>query len=160
MARHAWTILCKRTELGPEDNISLIDVVEELHIVTNAPDPENTNIFFDAGWHLVSSWERTDEGIPENIRVRVTFRGPRGPQLPPPETGLHMDANYLVARSDATIGRLLLRGSGRYEFLVEHKTLPDGAWEESCRVPLHVDMKTNPDLPPPEPPTVMERSKR
>jgi hypothetical protein len=75
---HIWSVLCKESIIGQDDNvISLIGVLEELTVnltpIKGAPFPPNQNVNIPINYEIISFWakENLNEEAKANIQISV-----------------------------------------------------------------------------------------
>jgi hypothetical protein len=140
MAQHLWTLVCSHVIVnGLTNNISLIDVVEELTIVV--PPSVDPAVGFPAGnlvpvtLNTVSAFQRTDPHVPERLIGRLSLVGPSGRTQ---DNNFDIDlSSHVRARCIAEQHGLPIQEPGDYVFAVFVEQ-PNGSFDEVARVSLRV----------------------
>ena len=87
MARHVWSILCRKAAVDKADNaLSIFDVVEQITFGPNEPEKNSTIPF---PFTLVSFWINQKDRKKQSFKVRVF--GPTGKQLGENEIKMDFD---------------------------------------------------------------------
>ncbi len=134
MIHHVWTVLCSRSVIDSErNNISLLDVIEQINVVGPAPPPGNVLLQSE----LVSLWARSDPKTPANSEGRIRLIGPDGKQLTQSLFPVNLTA-FERLRTRATISVIPILSSGRYWIAVDLRENGEDAWKEVARVPVNV----------------------
>src|SRR5687767_9398947 len=75
MAVHHWTIVCQKVLMDDQNNISLIEIVEELTLHKALPEiPPSSRFTIDFPCSIVTLWTRSVG--PEKQDCRIVFRAP------------------------------------------------------------------------------------
>src|SRR6266496_2777341 len=78
MIEHAWSVLCSKSTIDAEtNNISLIEVLEQISIATGPP-AAGTEGLIPLRVELVTLWMRAQPDQPGHGRGRVSFVRPSG----------------------------------------------------------------------------------
>ena len=108
MARHVWTVVCTKAVTDPRsNNISLIDVTEQLNLSPETPLTGVAQIRFPLT--VVSLWIRDDLGRPETEKVRLTHRDVDGMEISG-HSSTRVLARYTHPTEERKIGALDLSG--------------------------------------------------
>ena len=142
MIQHLWTVPCRVTITDQQsNNISLIEVLEELTV----PPPNSriplTVAFSPLMIDLVTLWSRGNPDEPEFGNARSSLVSPAG------ETMIEqvVELDLRERRRFRTIGRFLglpLQQAGTYAWRVEKRQGENATWEEVARVPLEVHVES------------------
>jgi hypothetical protein len=137
MAKHIWTVLCKRAITDGETNIvSLIDVIEEISIASNPPIPADKWSAIPFEVVVISLLERSNQDVLEQCELKVEIVSPSGETHP----------NRMFASIDLTktlrvrrlfrINGLPLYGFGAHRFVVSMRKSDDDPWSRVAELPL------------------------
>lgn len=148
MIEHIWSILCSRSVTDRDtNNIILLDVLEQITAVV--PIRSATE---DAGLlspnELVSLWSRSVSDRPERGRGRIRLLAPDGSELGRHEFDIDLTQRERLRTQTRSAG-LPIRGSGRYDFIVDLQEQADADWREVCKVPLKVVIQSLEPAPEP-----------
>ena len=142
--KNIWSVLCQNAIIDKDtNNVSLLNVVEEVHIPTEPP-PESivgtSKASMSPSFELVTLWRRSDPEVPEkgSARVRVVLPGKKVHILATFEVDL---TKFLRVRNRLHIYGIPRGGEGIYKFVVERKQGTKG-WSREAEVPLGVTMRT------------------
>jgi hypothetical protein len=139
MARHVWSLLCRRTLIDAQtDSLSIIDHVERATAHPSVPIENFTAVNFQC--RLVSLWVRSNTDQPETASMRVALQFPDGTMASYSDPTAVDLQTFGWARVFITLGVLPFKGPGRCEFLVEASIAPD-AWQEVARLPLDLQLE-------------------
>ena len=130
--RHLWSLLCERTLISEQNNISIIEVLEQLAFdLLPEGDPEANPVM--GGLTLVSLFSREDLNEPESFQYKLRIVGPNGTQMgETAQRELSLQEHRRVRSINRLDGIPLTAGAGVYEFEV----IADGTVVAS--VPLEV----------------------
>jgi hypothetical protein len=140
MAKHVWTIVCRRAIVNQADNsLSLIDQIDGIGVPTPPPPPpDNPNALpaIPVGFYITSLWRRSDPNRPERVNSRCKILAPDGTNLIDTQLELVLDDPYQTIRGFMQLPLLPLRGPGTYQFVMY---LGSGkVWKKVTSVPLTV----------------------
>jgi hypothetical protein len=136
MIEHVWSVLCSKSITDREtNNICLLDVLEQFSLGTEVPVDEE--IMLPVTFELVTLWSRGPDDEPGRGRARITFQSPGGDVLNSREYDLEL-TDFRRSRSRTRIEGLLVRGPGRYVFIIDLKGEGDAEWRQAGSVPLYV----------------------
>ncbi len=147
MARHVWSVLCKKAIVDRETNsITLVDSVESLESNEEiAPPPESVDslvVVQNIDLQFATLWTRSDFAIPETAVSRLTLVGPNGKKLRQPGNTVELIASTRN-RVIVVFNGLPFLGFGVYEFVVElqrgKKT--SQSWHKVASIPLEWTLK-------------------
>lgn len=143
MVKHIWSLICARALLDAEtNNVSLIDVVEEIRVRTKRP-IEREPIPFVPRLDWVTTWVHEGPKEESGCAVRDKIVSPSGEVLwegPPSE----LDESNTRIRVKRKVPRFDLKQSGRYLLITEAKPARSGTWKQSAVVPLDVLISYSP----------------
>ena len=151
MSGHIWSVLCSRAINDRRtNNISLIDVIEELTIEGGTPvfDGKSTVMLGGIELYLVSLW--MDDHLSESPPVcRLSVVTPDKKTLKQPEVPLNFDGNARLRHTFSFQG-IPYRGLGRYWWVVQRKRVTKTErvrWEKVARLPLELKASNIDTLP-------------
>lgn len=129
MAKHQWSILCKRSIIDKDDNsISLIDVIEELGILGQlSQDLADKSMSIararkstSMGLQLISLWVRSNRKKSEVDFARVQVKGPKGERLITQEYNIELNTS-IRTRSKMHFPGIPYAGVGIYTYITQQK---------------------------------------
>jgi hypothetical protein len=140
MIQHLWTLACRVSLVDQEsNNVSLIQVLEELTIPTVAPQVFGPGMVL-AMFDVVTLWGRENEEQGTQGRGRISIISPTGDELLAQE----YEVDLREVRRARSVSRMLgfpAQGSGQYGFRIERRVAADGQWERVAVVPLWVNIQ-------------------
>lgn len=142
MARHVFSVLCKRSITDQGSNLlSIIDVLDSIviapgHAEEAAAENGAATLTLDASF--VSLYTRSELGKEEEFDARMLLAGPNGQKLG--ETSSRIDlTKFQNFRMATKLDQMPFVGPGRYEFKVQ---LQEGArWRTVATIPLAVTVQ-------------------
>lgn len=155
MANHGWSVLCVRTIVDRETNqVSLIDAADIFYV--DAPDLEETlaetkragneGLAVPAKLAIATWWYRSDNEVPEKTIARLRKINPLGADVSVHEFPVDL-LEQTGHRTFFKIPQFALSEFGRYFFVIEERTSPEGEeaqWREVARLPLDVKLGQKP----------------
>src|SRR5579859_2251046 len=82
MAKQLWTIICRKTAIDSQNNLSLLDLVEGVMVAEEPQIPLGVqNVAFPIELVLASTWARTDESKPEKVNAVISLDPPGQPRV-------------------------------------------------------------------------------
>ena len=136
MARLVWMVLCSKTTIDQRsNNISLLEVIEQLNVEKGPPDQDIT---VPVSWELAILSTRTDPRSPEQQVGRVTIQMPSGRSVEVAQIEIKMTGDHRRIRNTIQSNALPLHGPGIYEFVLEYKEPTGPEWREVGRFPLEI----------------------
>lgn len=148
MAKHIWTIVCRRSIVEKDTNVlSIIDVIEQLSVEVHAPPQRpDSEVFGSAAFHLISFWERTDPKRAEpSTQIEMRVISPSGKKLGKLEAGFAMNDPHVRSRATVSVPSMPVQESGRYEINVYLKK--GTRWQRVATVPLTIVVSIKRDFP-------------
>jgi len=144
MAKHIWTVLCRRAVLDKFTNTaSMFDTLEEVTATLAEPLPDKWTLLpLEAV--LVSFVVRTNVNVPERPRLKVEVVGPNGDVYEPSISGEFDLTEYPRARTFIKLGSLPVLAFGTHKYMVYLEEGPD-KWTEVAEIPL--DFKLDEIIP-------------
>jgi hypothetical protein len=147
MIQHIWTVPCRLYIVDQQtNNVSLLDVLEELTLSPHAVDPGTGHPRYPAVFNVVSLWARQNPAQPEVGKTRLCLLSPAGDSLMEITAEVSLQEFRRLRHSWRIMG-FPLAGTGRYHFRVERRADADADWEEVARVPLDIDVEVAPEAP-------------
>lgn len=145
MAKHIWSVLCRKVIIDKNDNsLSLIEVVEGVEVVSlPASSVQASQMFMD----LVTYWRRSYPSKVEHATARLVIKDPGGKAVGLPH-------EIPIALEEAPRIRCLLRfqggvpytKNGVYEYMVQLK-YGGSKWGTVAQIPLEITIKPAPSAP-------------
>lgn len=144
MIRHVWSVLCAKSVTDSvTNNISLIDVVEQIAAVPpTTPSPQGTGMVL-VPLEIVSLWARENPSIPARGRARVDLVGPNGAALANFQFEIDL-SRFERLRTQGKMNGVPVVAAGLYSFIVSMQQGPQDSWLEVARVPLQMILGTSP----------------
>lgn len=144
MIRHVWSVLCAKSVTdNATNNISLIEVVEQIVAVPpNNPPPQSPGIVL-LPLEIVSLWARENPSVPARGRARVDLVGPNGAPLTNFQFEIDL-SKFERLRTQGKMNGVPVVAAGLYSFIVSMQQEPQDSWLEVARVPLQMVFGTNP----------------
>jgi hypothetical protein len=145
MAKHVWTVLCRRSVIDRDSNaISLFDAVEALsfagpveRVLSEASGDSPPLI--PAQMELVSFWTRSDPKRKEKARARYVLVTPRGKTIVKSENQLDLMQHQRVRHRLTIDGLPFLAEPGTYEWKAQLRgTGKSASWRTVARIPFDV----------------------
>ena len=141
--RVIWAVLCRQSLLDRDtNNVSLIDVIEEIQISAIPPqveaDDSGSALLAANVVELIVLFGRSEFNTSEKGRGRLRLLTPNGTSSSAHEFEVDL-TNNLKHRFRLKIPGIPIQGEGIYYFLVDCKTDADN-WEEKFALPLEVNI--------------------
>lgn len=114
----AWLVMCQRALLDQTNNISLVQVLDEIGIPAPPEGSDATGTLIPLQCAVVAFWRRSVSDKPESAQTRARILGPDGHEISKLEVGV----NLTNAKSTRWIGQLAgipYRGPGTYVATME-----------------------------------------
>jgi hypothetical protein len=148
MAQHLWTILCSKvTEDRTTNNLSIIDIIEEIGLSTSDPDIDVTKlpgpVVVPISCTVVSNFVRSDRNVGEKTSAKIRFVGPTGG---PPlfEAAVEVDlTTFLRRRCLVSLQGLPLEKSGPHRIEVQLETTAN-EFATVMELPIEVSISKDP----------------
>jgi hypothetical protein len=137
MAKHIWTVLCRRAITDRILNIvSLIDVIEEIAVASHPALSDTKWSALPLEAVLVSFWERSSAMAPELCQLRIQILSPTG-EIHPQLLLSNIDLTEAMrARISLGLGGMPIHGFGTHKFVVSMRKSDNDAWGEVVQLPL------------------------
>jgi hypothetical protein len=139
MAQHIWTVPCRFSTIDRQsNNVSLIEVLEEITVPTVLPQQPDVGIV-PAIFDVTTLWSRENDEQPESGFGRMSFLSPAGQTVFTNEYEIDLREN----RRFRSIGRVLgfpAQVSGRCHFRVDRRRSANDDWEQVAMVPVWVNI--------------------
>ena len=139
MAKHVWSVLCRRALLDQStNNVSLIDVVENLDFRPASSIEEGKQWYsvpFETA--LVTLVTRTTYSEPEETKLQVRIVAPNGQAHDQSIVSNVNLAEHPHHRNFVFLQNLLFWSSGTYRFIVSLQTEND-EWKTVAEVPVDI----------------------
>src|SRR5215207_3350093 len=141
MAENIWSVLCYKASLDQDNNqVSLLDVLEELTLVPGQEIPAGDKIGLGHHMEFVTLWRRTAIDKPETARMKLDILSPGHKSLGTAELEISLETARRY-RGIIKLDTLPFDGFGIYQFRLSKKDEEAVDWEEVASVPLEVNEK-------------------
>lgn len=141
MAENIWSVLCYKASLDQDNNqVSLLDVLEELTLVPGQKIPAGEKIGLGHHMEFVTLWRRTAADKPETARMKLDILSPGNKNLGTAELEISLETARRY-RGIIKLDTLPFDGFGIYQFRLSKKDEEAVGWEEVASVPLEVNEK-------------------
>lgn len=138
--RHIWSVLCSKSVVDKKsNNISLFEVLEEIHITTNQPDfgGETEVVVALMPAHWVSLWSRSNPGVPEKAIIKDTIKLPSGKILGEHESEINLLNNRRI-RITRSVPVPPAKEEGLYIFETRVRDKDNKRWTKVSEVTLEL----------------------
>lgn len=138
MIEHIWTVLCSRSLIDHRtNNISLIDIIEELQIV-GPPLPQPGGQFvIPINFEVVTLWGRGQNNLPIRGYGRLLFIDPASNTLRSLDYEIDLSVFQRVRTCLGIIG-LSVQNQGRYILRVQMRENGNEEWQTVANIPLNI----------------------
>ncbi len=138
MINHVWSVLCERSIIDKDSkNISLIEVIEQLNVQSDAVDKVIPIRLF-----LVTLWERSGKSDPVRASARLRFLDPQGKLVDNSEWKYLIDfKDYTRMRFRYAINGLKIKEMGRYCFHLALYREKEKKWNQVAVIPVNIALK-------------------
>ena len=141
MAKHVWSVLCRRAILDKStNNVSLIDSLENIEFVPTKPLQEGRWSIFAFETTLVSFLVRSDDNVPEQPKIRVQLVAPDGKASGQEVIATVNLSEHTRARNFFQFQTMGFWSSGTHNFVVSLELENEG-WEAFAEVPVIILQK-------------------
>ena len=149
MARHAWSVLCRKDVIDQSSKqVSLLDIVEKITLakeeieeamaVAEAEMETAPKGFrFPFLCRVVSFWARSDFSTPETFDMRVRLLDSRGRELLGHTQSLSLE-KHPRARASVRLSDLIFVGEGHYGLVVEKRDAGKDGFTRQTMIPLEI----------------------
>lgn len=144
MIKHIWSVLCQKTIIDSDtNNISLVDILEQLTANVNIKDPKNEpkEINVPINFEVVSFWLKDSAEKVVKADLEIEIIDPEGKVLKKFPQTLKFPPNIRRLRSRLRIIGLVLTVSGNYIFKVKIKDEKRKEYQDVAELPLEVNLK-------------------
>ena len=150
MARHVWSVICRKSVTDDKKQLTLVDVIESITLHEKEPldlfEAGQEGVYVEFAFEFVSLWTRSEPEVPETGTIRHCVRSPDGVLLTQPETALDLETRP-NARIILKVPAIPIRGTGIYEWIVQIKG-PSGKWRRVAMSPLRMNFAPREPSPP------------
>lgn len=141
MAKHLWTVVCRKVVIDQSTNTaSIFEVMEELGIFPVPSADQVDKVMLPIDFASVSLWARDDPSTGESQTQRIQVLGPSGRELASAEQSFDLD-KFSRARNIANVPGLPYSGLGTYTVKVSVKT--GKGYQTVAQIPF--DLKEGPN---------------
>ena len=142
MARHIWTILCRRASIDSRTgSTSLFDVVEGLELET-PPSRRGKTAVVPVDMQLVTTVVRSDPNVPEDLQGRSVLVLPNKKRLTANSFRIDLTTSF-GSESTLAITGIPIDGAGFYEIVVELQDGPKKSWRAVSSTPLMIELSSS-----------------
>lgn len=117
----AWVVMCQRALLDQTNNISLVQVLDEIGVPAPPEGSDSTNALIPFPCAVVALWRRSVPDEPERVQARTRILGPDGREFTKLEVGVDL-TKAKRTRWIAQLAGILYRGPGVYVATMEVAT--------------------------------------
>lgn len=149
MAKHIWTIVCRKAVVDAANNLSIIDVTEEVGvfpeppITPEPPAPPGAKIMLPIEITIVSYWTRENRHKEETAKQRLQLLGPDGKLIGGGE-GLIDLTKVANARVMAQLPGIPYSGFGVYLFEISRPEKTE--WTPVASIPILLKLGPDPSV--------------
>jgi hypothetical protein len=118
MPKLVWTIACQRALVDQANNLSIVQVLEELGFPAPPDDRPAIGLLVPFTLFVVTQWHREDPHKPEKARARIRLSGPKGEQFASAEFDVDL-SSHARARGIAELPGIVYHGAGAYVVRVD-----------------------------------------
>jgi len=140
--KHIWSVLCGKSIIDSQkNNISLIDVLEQLNIKLPSEgiaQASEKGITIPISFDIVSLWMKDSEEKSEEVMVEIGMNDPENKELSSYNQSLRIPATHQRVRSVFHIERLSIFRPGVHKIRVKVKKKQDGREQIVAELPLDI----------------------
>lgn len=138
MIEHIWTVLCSRSLIDQRtNNISLIDIIEELRIVGPPLPQSGEQVIIPINFEVVTLWSRGEDNLPFRGHGRLLFIDPAGNTLRSLDFEIDLSVFQRVRNCLGIIG-FLVQNQGRHILRVQMRGNGIEEWHTVANIPLNI----------------------
>lgn len=145
MAEHQWSLLCRRGIIDKYSNhLSIIELMDELSLEGELPDPLPDRMAVNIDAHLVSMWSRSDRNQAERFWQTITVTVPPGKEGKSEYEDAKAEGDLLKhqrTRLIASIKAIRFFGPGVYKFNIYYSRSQNRRGRLVAQVPLTIKAK-------------------
>lgn len=150
MAKHRWSILCRRAVVDKFTNqLSILETIHEFALTLGSAEngsaaeiPPDARVPLDV--QLVSLWSRDVSERPEVFWTRLEVKLPNGEVSQTQQLVGSLEGGHRRTRLIYRIPSIPFSGTGTYYFVVSVSTEENGDYSEVVRVPLELKILDRP----------------
>ena len=142
MTKHIWSVLCKKTIIDTDtNNISLIDVFEQLQAKVNLPQNKNIKLSIPLEYEVVNFWYKENTDKKEEVDVEITLIDPNNKSLKSFINTITIPDNKKRVRTRLKITGLPITISGIYRFIVKIKEKNTKNYKQVAELPIEIKIE-------------------
>ena len=142
MTKHIWSVLCKKTIIDTDtNNISLIDVFEQLQAKVNLPQNKNIKLSIPLEYEVVNFWYKENTDKKEEVDVEITLIDPNNKSLKSFINTITIPDNKKRVRTRLKITGLPITISGIYRFIVKIKEKNTKNYKQVAGLPIEIKIE-------------------
>ncbi|MFH1601393.1 MAG: hypothetical protein ABIB61_00355 [Candidatus Shapirobacteria bacterium] len=139
MIKHIWSVICQKSLIDKEtNNISLIEVLEEVSVNITSPGEINKKINIPFKYEVVNYWMK--KGRVKDVDIRIRLVDPDQKVIKSFINRLSIPPDKDRMRSRLRILGLELTRSGSYTFWIEIKEEGKKTFKRVAELPLEVKL--------------------
>ena len=140
--QYVRTILCNKSIIDTEsNNISLMELLEEITIQLKEPLPEGKPAGFPIQFDVVTFWKKEKEADDAKVMVRLEIIDPKGITLNTHDATFDIPKDKQSMRFIIKMGSLNITTSGIYLFRVSYQEQGEAAYKKVDEIPLSVTLE-------------------
>jgi len=142
MTKHIWSVLCKKTIIDTDtNNISLIDVFEQLQAKVNLPQNKNIKLSIPLEYEVVNFWYKENSDKKEEVDVEITLIDPNNKSLKSFINTITIPDNKKRVRTRLKITGLPITISGIYRFIIKTKEKNTKNYKQVAELPIEIKIE-------------------
>ena len=142
MTKHIWSVLCKKTIIDTDtNNISLIDVFEQLQAKVNLPQNKNIKLSIPLEYEVVNFWYKENSNKKEEVDVEITLIDPNNKSLKSFINTITIPDNKKRVRTRLKITGLPITISGIYRFIIKTKEKNTKNYKQVAELPIEIKIE-------------------
>ena len=139
MIKHIWSVLCEDSTIDQETNkLSIRNIIETIEVRSNAPKPFPDKIIVPINFEIVSYLTRSDSNDEERIPFKAELLNAEMDKISEFQTKIVFPKNSNKLRSRAKVNGILIRGEGKYVFMIYLEIEKDKKPELVAELPLEI----------------------
>ena len=166
MAKHLWTVLCRRAVIDSATrNTSMFDTLDEVGFTPEEELPDEwINIPLEATF--VTFMVRSNKEIPEKPQLKLEIIGPNGQKHPDSHVITADLHSHWRGRTIIQMRAIPFRAFGTHWYVISLGDAGSNLWTEAVRLPLEYKLVKSPQAPAEEnqtktdSPTPVKRAKK
>ncbi|PJB87554.1 hypothetical protein CO083_06385 [Candidatus Roizmanbacteria bacterium CG_4_9_14_0_8_um_filter_34_12] len=142
MVKHVWSILCRKTIIdSATNNISLIDVFEQLQAKVSLPQNKNIKLSIPFEYEVVNFWHKENTTNKVEIDIEITLMDPNNKTLKTFTNIVTIPDNMKRMRTILKIIGIPITTSGIYRFIVKYKEKDTNSYKQVAELPIEIKIE-------------------